>query len=335
MPDKKISELDSATTNELSDPTAVVPVAVPDDSSGVLTTKKASVSELGSTTLDGLTDVDTTGVTSGQVLKYNGAQWAPGTDDTGGGGSSFNPGIEIDSGGYGYIELGGLSGAYIDLKSPGADDFDARIIKHKDSSLKIFGGPEGMHLTTGNPEKTNITLLSAGDVLMDNDLNINGSYQVQGTNIMNVGENPPSNPQDGTLWYDTSAAAGYVYVDSLAGWIQFNAAGGGGSNGPRAYVTFDALSQPSLTINNSFNVSSVTSQVLSTSVRYLVTLTNPLTAVVATASSSHANATIVPYGVGASIGNLGSPVWDGGTVGAIAVVTDGAVNGPFVNLVVH
>ncbi|MGH3478340.1 MAG: hypothetical protein ACRDQD_16065 [Nocardioidaceae bacterium] len=42
----------------------------------------------GSTTLDGLTDVSTAGATSGQVLKYNGTQWVPGTDLVGGGGGS-------------------------------------------------------------------------------------------------------------------------------------------------------------------------------------------------------------------------------------------------------
>lgn len=42
----------------------------------------------GATTLGGLTDVDTTGATSGQVLKFNGSEWTPGTDNTGGGGGS-------------------------------------------------------------------------------------------------------------------------------------------------------------------------------------------------------------------------------------------------------
>ena len=41
----------------------------------------------GSTTLDGLTDVSTAGVTSGQVLKYNGASWAPADDSISSGGS--------------------------------------------------------------------------------------------------------------------------------------------------------------------------------------------------------------------------------------------------------
>ena len=41
----------------------------------------------GATTLNGLTDVSTAGVTNGQVLKYNGASWAPADDDTASGGS--------------------------------------------------------------------------------------------------------------------------------------------------------------------------------------------------------------------------------------------------------
>lgn len=43
----------------------------------------------GATTLDGLTDVTTAGVTTGQVLKYNGTEWAPGTDLSGGGGGTW------------------------------------------------------------------------------------------------------------------------------------------------------------------------------------------------------------------------------------------------------
>lgn len=38
--------------------------------------------EAGATTLAGLTDVDTTGATNGQVLKYDGSKWAPAADAT-------------------------------------------------------------------------------------------------------------------------------------------------------------------------------------------------------------------------------------------------------------
>ena len=43
----------------------------------------------GATTIGGLNDVDVTGLTTGQVLKWNGTQFAPAADATGGGGSSL------------------------------------------------------------------------------------------------------------------------------------------------------------------------------------------------------------------------------------------------------
>ena len=46
----------------------------------------AAASGGGSSTLDGLSDVSTSGVTSGQVLKYNGTNWTPASDNTGSGG---------------------------------------------------------------------------------------------------------------------------------------------------------------------------------------------------------------------------------------------------------
>ncbi len=39
--------------------------------------------------LGGLTDVSSTAATTGQVLKWSGSEWAPGTDDNSGGGSSY------------------------------------------------------------------------------------------------------------------------------------------------------------------------------------------------------------------------------------------------------
>ena len=36
--------------------------------------------------------------------------------------------INVNSSGYGFIEVGGVSGAYIDLKSPNTDDYDLRLI---------------------------------------------------------------------------------------------------------------------------------------------------------------------------------------------------------------
>ena len=73
-----------------------------------------------------------------------------------------------------------------------------------------------------------------------------------------TGASAPALASDGDLWYDENSAALYVYVDSIAGWVQANGGGGGGGTGPRAYVVFDGRSA-NLTdsITSSFNVSSI------------------------------------------------------------------------------
>ena len=50
-------------------------------------TKTITINGGSSTTLDDITDVSTSGVTNGQVLKYNGSSWEPADDNTGSGGS--------------------------------------------------------------------------------------------------------------------------------------------------------------------------------------------------------------------------------------------------------
>jgi len=55
----------------------------------------AAASGGGSSTLDGLSDVSTSGVTSGQVLKYNGTNWTPASDNTGSGGGGITTGKAI------------------------------------------------------------------------------------------------------------------------------------------------------------------------------------------------------------------------------------------------
>tara|TARA_B110000444_G_C18847276_1_gene602914 strand:- start:855 stop:2999 length:2145 start_codon:yes stop_codon:yes gene_type:complete len=57
----------------------------------------------GATTLGALTDVSTTGATTGQVLKYNGTSWAPATDNTTGGGGSNADTLDSQDGTY-YLD---------------------------------------------------------------------------------------------------------------------------------------------------------------------------------------------------------------------------------------
>jgi len=60
----------------------------------------------GASTLDGLTDVSTSGVSSGQVLKYNGSSWAPAADLNSGGGGG---GATIQRFKLNYLSNGNLN----------------------------------------------------------------------------------------------------------------------------------------------------------------------------------------------------------------------------------
>ena len=65
---------------------------------------------------------------------------------TGTGNISITGGMALDSAGYANIELGGASGAYIDLKAPNSDDYDGRIIT-TGTGLNIDSGSGGVTLS--------------------------------------------------------------------------------------------------------------------------------------------------------------------------------------------
>ena len=65
---------------------------------------------------------------------------------TGTGNISITGGMALDSAGYANIELGGASGAYIDLKATNSDDYDGRIIT-TGTGLNIDSGSGGVTLS--------------------------------------------------------------------------------------------------------------------------------------------------------------------------------------------
>ena len=60
----------------------------------------------------------------------------------------------------------------------------------------------------------------------------NGLSTDSGASVQ-VSSNPPSNPSEGDLWWDSDVAKGYIYYTdgSSNQWVEFNPAGGGGSGG--------------------------------------------------------------------------------------------------------
>ena len=103
----------------------------------------------GATTLNALTDVSTSGVTNGQVLKYNGTSWAPAADNNSGGGGGSGAKIlrfklNYDSSGNltSTSDLStGISSANIDSASGGDMTilFDSGTYNYPPGAIMIYG----------------------------------------------------------------------------------------------------------------------------------------------------------------------------------------------------
>jgi hypothetical protein len=66
-------------------------------------------------------------------------------------------GAVIDGGtGYGTLEIGGVSGAYIDLKAPNSDDFDLRVVSHGSGGDIESGGTGNIGFKTNGSTKVTV-----------------------------------------------------------------------------------------------------------------------------------------------------------------------------------
>ena len=66
--------------------------------------------------------------------------------------------LNIESTGYGSIEMGGPNGAFIDMKNPFSDDFDARLITDGDGlDIIMAGASKDIRLMTNGTERVKVT----------------------------------------------------------------------------------------------------------------------------------------------------------------------------------
>ena len=122
----------------------------------------------GATTLGALTDVSTAGVTTGQVLKYNGTSWVPAADDTSGGGGSNADTLDSQDGTY-YLDYTNFTntptlfdGVFASLTSKPTTISGYGITDSPDAltDLGISDGTNGQVLTTDGAG--NFSFTSAG-----------------------------------------------------------------------------------------------------------------------------------------------------------------------------
>ena len=167
--------------------------------------------------LDGLSDVSTSGVSSGQVLKYNGTSWAPAADASGSGGialSDISVGAEATASGDGGLAYNNSTGVFtytppvIASEVPLPDDQIFTVTAPGSGAYTFAGGATGNNPTltlqrgktykfnlnaTGHPFRIQSTTGTSGTLVTNG---VENNTAAVGTIYYTVPDNAPD-----TLYY--------------------------------------------------------------------------------------------------------------------------------------
>ena len=164
--------------------------------------------------------LNVSGASSGQILSWNGSDYAWVTDQTGGGGG---------------ISLTDLS---VTQNSAGT----AALSYNNSNGVFSYTPPDLSSYLTTTGNGSGLTNLSAG--------NLTGALPaIDGSNLTGIGtvaisDNAPSNPSVGDLWWESDTASGFIYYNdgNSSQWVEFNPTG---SAGPaNATISDNAPSSP-------------------------------------------------------------------------------------------
>ena len=155
--------------------------------------------------LDGLSDVSTSGVSSGQVLKYNGTSWAPAADASGSGGialSDISVGADATASGDGGLAYNNSTGVFtytppvIASEVPLPDDQIFTVTAAGSGAYTFAGGATGnnptLTLQRGKTYKFNLNATG-------HPFRIQSTTGTSGTLVTNGVEN--NTAQVGTIYY--------------------------------------------------------------------------------------------------------------------------------------
>ena len=109
------------------------------------------------------------------------------------------------SSGFGYIEMGGASGAYIDMKAPFSDDYDGRVI-HDGSNLSLVTSSGGGNILFQVANQTKMSVISTG-------IDVTGTVTADGLTVDGLIKFSGLAP---TVDYDFNADSSVTSADGLA-----------------------------------------------------------------------------------------------------------------------
>ena len=159
--------------------------------------------------LDDIGDVSASTAAAGDFLKYDGAQWV-------------NDPINLGTDTVGNYVADVVSGTGISIShTPG---------EGSSASVALNAALDDLSDVTVPSPNTNDVLTYNGSVWT--------SASASGGSTVTASTTPPSSPEPGSIWFDSSTAKTYVYYDSF--WVEI----GGTSGGAKMYVDQTAPSAP-------------------------------------------------------------------------------------------
>lgn len=166
--------------------------------------------------LGSLSDVSTTGVTTGQILKYDGTQWAPAADLTSDGGTGIaltDLSVTVQTAGTANLAYNNTTGVF---------SFTPPVVPETLLDLGITDGASGQVLTTNGAGVFTFTTVSGGggiaNIVEDTSPQLGGDLDVNGNSIQytfNVGNDGASDytfADPGNHWFLTTENDPVLYL---------------------------------------------------------------------------------------------------------------------------
>jgi hypothetical protein len=180
--------------------------------------------------LGSLSDVSTTGVTTGQVLKYDGTQWAPAADSTGGGGGGIaltDLSVTVQTAGTANLVYNNTTGVF---------SFTPPVVPTSILNLGITDGASGQVLTTNGAGVFTFTTVSGGaggiaSIVEDTTPQLGGALDVNGKSIQytfNIGNNGSTDytfTDPGNHWFPTTENDPVLYLRRGETYVFVNGTG--------------------------------------------------------------------------------------------------------------
>lgn len=192
--------------------------------------------------VDGI-EIDPTGATTDQVLKFDGTKFVPGTDGGGGGGATTLDELtdvtapSPSSGDFLKWDGSAWVNDAIDLGTDTTGNYVSNIVAGTGITVDFTPGEDASASVSLSATLNDLSDVSTVGASVGNVLTYNGSSWTAasaggGGASVTVSDAPPASPSEGDLWFESDTTRTYVYYDSF--WVEVGSTGAGATTSDTA-----------------------------------------------------------------------------------------------------